>query len=111
MFKMYFFSFRLVDDWLFDGSVNDTVYEILEKYVSVEWYYNDIESDIVKAWCVVGIYFYVEDILLKKEFNIFLMNSNGVNVVLVLVMKLGLFFYLLFFYFILFLNLLKCIMY
>lgn len=73
------------------------VYEILEKYVSAEWYYNDIELDIVKAWCVVGIYFYVEDILLKKEFNIFLMNSNGVNVVLVLVMKLGLFFYLLFF--------------
>lgn len=94
---MYFFLFRLADDWLFDGLVNDTVYEILEKYVLAEWYYNDIELDIVKVWCVVGIYFYVEDILLKKEFNIFLMNSNGVNVVLVLVMKLGLFFYLLFF--------------
>lgn len=43
------------------------VYEFIEDFLFVMWYYNEIELEIVRGWYVVGIYFYVDDIAVLKE--------------------------------------------
>lgn len=43
------------------------VYEFIEDFLFVMWYYNEIELEIVRGWYVVGIYFYVDDIVVLKE--------------------------------------------
>lgn len=50
-----------------DVGVGSMVYEFIEDFLFVMWYYNEIELEIVRGWYVVGIYFYVDDIAVLKE--------------------------------------------
>lgn len=53
-----------------DLSEESLVYESTDDALSAIWHYNDLESEVVRAWYAVGTYPFSDDLSERKELDI-----------------------------------------